>query len=54
MIRHLLSSLRKKKNEPLVYSRVVSNPDKTQMIEMLKIAARKANEDQRALVSSSK
>lgn len=54
MIKQLLSSLKNKKAAPLVYSEVVSSPDQTQMIEMLRIAAKRANEDQCALVASVK
>ena len=46
--------MKKKKAEPLVYSRVVNSPDKTQMIEMLRIAAKRANQDQRKLAGLAK
>ncbi len=42
---------RKQTSDSLVYSRVVADPDKTKMTELLRVAAKKANEDQRALAS---
>lgn len=54
MIKKLLSSMKKKKPEPLAYSQVVNSPDKTQMVEMLRIAAKRANQDQRELAGLAK
>lgn len=51
-MKHLLRALKKKPAEPLVYSHIVADQDKTKMVELLKVAAKKANEDQRALALS--
>lgn len=51
MIRRIITSFIRKKDEPAVYAVVVSD-DKERMVEMLRIAVRRANEDQKALISA--
>lgn len=47
MIRKLFPQLKREHHEPVVYSRVVSDDNKKQLLKMLRIAVRQANEDQR-------